>query len=1408
MKKRVFVIAFATFAVVAAVCAVLSLGQGRVRAEKFYTSDFFEYTNASVQEAAAGADGRRGLLITGSTVGARAKTVDTLSGAFDAEFSFAGDGLTRLSVLVEDQNNPSNGFGIHIGRGDGALNASVSAFGREAGIFYSGGAPVGGTAAKNAAGKYTSVPENTRANRLIFNPDDMTVCIADGDNEFLVWDFFFSRNDRAEIGGTLDAMPEYEIAFVFEKTDGKSGLILYRLNGQRFDTPLLSGAGVNSAGPRIFADVAVNGAAGKPYKIPAPYAYDVADGAVTGAECEALKDGETVMSRRPYAEGLAFTPPAAGKYTIRYSARDGRGVKTTKDYPLAVSEALDPGVAAVSLSQAETEGALGAGSKTVLAAGTVSTPVAVAPERAFATRLTVKRDGAVLDGYDGIFVAPGMEFTFAETGAYEFIYVSANAQIDCAAKREITVSAGLPAIGAANTPSWRPLGDTVAFDIPEISFGTETKPAVPVLQFPSGAAYTGKTHILNETGQYTLQYGAQFGGRPYCFSRAFLVGERAYSVREGDFAGYGRTDYLQGRGGINISLARGNEFTCNKVIDISGNTSSDRLLELYFTPETPGVRESNGVEIRIIDARDPDNFVTVQSNRNSGDPLLSYIRTGAAGQALSGYEGGSPASPYSNFHVGNSYGRVCTLSPSGAVRPGNAEIAPMEIYFDYAEKSLHIGNTGFAGQENRLICDLDDPTQFPDPWKGFATGEVVVSIRAYIPVAARCNYFLADLNGLPLEKAYIEGDAPVIQIDTQGLDENALPDAAAGRNYPVFAARAKDADGELAVSVSVSAVFAYQTPHEICFDVAGGVFTPPIPGEYALVYTAKNRFGKTAVKVLYITAVQTPVGVSAAVSPEALSGYAGIPATLPEPDVTGGSGPYLVEISYLSPSGKAGTVYGGVFTPVENGEYILTYRATDYLGARGEAGLSFTAWANPVPVFEGEPDFPAAFIQGTAYALPTVYATDYSGASPVRAPAAVSVEYGGGEKPVPDGVYSPAVGASGDIVTVVYRAGTSEMRVLVPVKILKSGQGYDMTQYFAESGMTVSSDADGVYLEAAAPGAYAEYLIPLSAGTFNLNFNISPTPAANRVDFHLRDSQNPGIALKLSLLRGAANGATSFFSVNDGQPYRIKGSFYNVAGTTFVLYYDAVQNRFRDGVSMSAAVGTTLSGAAFGGFPSGLVRMAVSVPDGAGKVAFRTVNEQKMSSSGTDGKEPDIYIEERAAKTFALGAEYAIPAAVAADVLDTEVAFTVTVKGPDGAVMRDKDGVPLENVPAAPYVIALSRVGAYTVTYRAVDSSGNGAQAIYRVYAADTEPPVITLFAESIADVKVGGAAAIPSATAEDTVSGASTVFVTVVRPDGLSTVPNGATAVAEIAGKYTVRYTAFDTYGNMATRVLTFNAA
>ena len=118
-----------------------------------------------------------------------------------------------------------------------------------------------------------------------------------------------------------------------------------------------------------------------------------------------------------------------------------------------------------------------------------------------------------------------------------------------------------------------------------------------------------------------------------------------YDVGKKSTAGFGTAENARSRPGIVASLAYGDRFYYNKVINLNEKKKSDILAALFVDPKKQGLSDALHVVFVLTDLYDRDNYITVKCKRLDRDPLEFvwqetnvYVMANAAGQSPSGLE--------------------------------------------------------------------------------------------------------------------------------------------------------------------------------------------------------------------------------------------------------------------------------------------------------------------------------------------------------------------------------------------------------------------------------------------------------------------------------------------------------------------------------------------------------------------------------------------------------------------------------------------------------------------------------------------------------------------------------------------------------------------------------------------------
>ncbi|MBQ4268038.1 MAG: hypothetical protein IJB97_00140, partial [Clostridia bacterium] len=411
---------------------------------------------------------------------------------------------------------------------------------------------------------------------------------------------------------------------------------------------------------------------------------------------------------------------------------------------------------------------------------------------------------------------------------------------------------------------------------------------------PDGNGYVADSYRLSQAGTYTVEYRFKVDGKTFSTSETFTVLQNLYDVTTSrssvEYTTYTDTvgeDSVTSEG-LLVNLASGDEFTYNKIIDLSDNTVDDKLLGLFVIPQKKGAADLYKIDVTFTDIYDESNYVTVtfKTGEKSTENLISgkhyyeytsYMSANAAQQLTTGidrndkgtfeYQGKLYYKWVSHAQYGymfrtSFYGTDATVKylvdqATGTVMDKWLEYTPtgareMEIYFDYANRQIHGSDT--TPNPSTLVCDLDDSAFFGDLWKGFTTGEVKMSIRGGNYVSAAATFMITGIDGDELaSKTLTDTTPPQIEIDFQGYEKDALPTAKKGLPYPIFPANAVDNyDGNVETVTNV--YYNYNSNNQINVEVMDGAFVPAYEGRYALVYVSSDSSGNQSKRILWVEA--------------------------------------------------------------------------------------------------------------------------------------------------------------------------------------------------------------------------------------------------------------------------------------------------------------------------------------------------------------------------------------------------------------------------------------------------------------------------------------------------------------------------------------------------------------------------
>ena len=444
-------------------------------------------------------------------------------------------------------------------------------------------------------------------------------------------------------------------------------------------------------------------------------------------------------------------------------------------------------------------------------------------------------------------------------------------------------------------------------------------------------------------------------------------------------------------------------------------------------------------------------------------------------------------------------------------------------------------------------------------------------------------------------------------------------------------------------------------------------------------------------------------------------------------------------------------------------------------------------------------------MRGAAYRLPAINGYELATGAPVSKTAeAFIADDGGTERPLPGKKF---ISYADTEATIIYRLGSgenaAEKRYTVPVRNV----GYDDSElrikdYFVGENFTSEGGDDRISLVTSATGTQSfEFINAVQTFDFRTLFYINKD--ANRytkLNVYLTDSADSSVVIKVSYTRLRAGNTSA--TVNDGATvYSVSADFTGTGVDSFRLEYDNGVREISPSTEYSVKLTTDLSGKEFVGFPSGkaYLRFELEGITGRSGVELLQLNNQPLSKIVFDLLNPEISSGAQRGEKY-YGDKIVLPATVAADVLDPDITFTMSVKAPDGTFAVADDGTVLDSSadPSLSYVITATQYGDYVIEYGSMDTNENATIYSYVVSVYDTTPPAVTL-GDGVTSAKAGDTVVIKQATYTDNLSDC-TLMLRLRLPDGRFVTLPGNSFVANRAGTYTVFYMVYDTDGNATT--------
>lgn len=958
----------------------------------------------------------------------------------------------------------------------------------------------------------------------------------------------------------------------------------------------------------------------------------------------------------------------------------------------------------------------------------------------------------------------------------------------------------------------------------DISDGIETKPAKHRVIYPSGEISEADVIKTNEYGVYRVVYYADFNGIEKSYIHNVTVNMPVFEMsKDSDEFAYTNNKLMGETKGAQIKLSSGGTATFSEVIDFNKLSSEEPLAEFFVLPKkagfgirgseeypyTQGSEDFREMVLLLTDVYDESNYIKMRIIKSDG--FFCYLMTASRENQLSGLLNGEGTRLMTNGRFGT--GMRLSLSNvhySHDVTGQSFAKCWNRLYFDYAEKKLYYENS----YAKYLVLDYDDSQYVSELWEGFSDGKAKLTITcSQFTGGNPATIMFTKLNGKDVTGSTVKDEiSPDLLIDYQGYEK--MPDALVGSRYPLFGYDTRDSNS-LGTNSSVK-VYKDFYGNKTEVDVRDNSFIPDSEGKYYAEYRVWDRFLNTVEKVLEINAFNNLSAVYMGIGEVgSFTVKQGCFVRLPEFTAGGGSGKCKSE-SYVIREGSDEVIYpeNGGFIAYELGNYIVQYKATDYLGQIAVESFTVFVTTNDAPVIIDEVVLPQYFIIGKKYSLPVLTA-DYYDNTRHEIKTSIVVNENGVERKLDGNEYVVSNDVSLDNVEITYVAEVNGQKAtksyVVKTVNVSDGSELKTEKYFDVVNGEAVSDDDCVSLTFSKDGK-ARYINALLTDSFNIRFHVNGVPKFTRLNFVLTDAFDSSKSVVYSYF--VDNAGVTRFSVNNGEQYVLSNSIGN--GNVMNLTLNDLSGMAYPDGSTFVTFKSFEDGTVYKGFTDRCAYLTVEVENSqaGASVGISKINKQVLNGKVTvDRLGPSVSTVGDRKPIVQPGEDVVIRRAVAYDVLDSFTSVTVSVyynKTENGKTYKEyitaANGVLLNEASATEdFFIKNLPSNRYYYEYHAKDSVTKATVTLmYSFEVVDIENPVITLSSGLKDYLRVGESVKFPSVKVTDNKDGEISEFKIYVKDSSGKYERVSESYTFKNAGFYDVVYIAFDASGNMGTLTYT----
>ena len=355
----------------------------------------------------------------------------------------------------------------------------------------------------------------------------------------------------------------------------------------------------------------------------------------------------------------------------------------------------------------------------------------------------------------------------------------------------------------------------------------------------------------------------------------------------------------------------------------------------------------------------------------------------------------------------------------------------------------------------------------------------------------------------------------------------------------------------------------------------------------------------------------------------------------------------------------------------------------------------------------------------------------------------------------------------------------------------------DLAGYFTVEGADIKMQEAFTDFVMTGKEATISFNKPLAADGFTLSFLGVKDSTLQAIELNITDTENPEEDLEFAYSR--FNNIYSGLTLNDAKrSYLVEGSFYLENKAPFVVTYDEDTRSVSYGSNSQVSIMNRMDGGAFQGFSSGKVNLKIRLTGKKGSI-FRLaeINLQRFSNMYSEDNVLPMICIQNPIETAMYGSTITLPTTMAMDVLADHATAVVTVRDPEGNVVKDIDGKEISELDAdEPYRIKIEQYGNYNLEFVATDGTNTTRTIVSSIRVLDETAPEFRLKKKIPVSHRVGDKLTFPEFILSDNVTDTEKIvtWVNVIHPDGTMTYEKEAVELKE-EGVYELRFQALDDF-------------